>query len=186
MSVYVSLAGKIGLRTHQELSRACAELVAERADDVHLILNSTGGGVGEGIALYNLLRAMPFRLTTYNIGRINSIGITIFLAGEMRCASATAAFMFHGVTWTVNSAPTMFSEQSLRERLESIRADQRRIAKIYEARTRLRAEDIHTLFAEERDVDATYALDVGVIHEIKELAIPPGSVMRVVGADGQE
>ena len=181
MTVYLSLAGKINLRAFQSLSRACAALVTQHVEDVCLVLHTTGGSVSDGIAAYNMLRAMPFRLTTYNIGRINSIGIVVFLGGAMRYAAPSAAFMFHEVTWTMDTAPRVFSERSFTERLDSIRADQQRIVDIYATHTRLRVDDIRTLIAEEREKDVAFALDIGLIHAIRALEFPQESVIQILG-----
>ena len=48
-----------------------------------------------------LLAAMPFKLATHNVGRVNSIGNVVFLAGEERYAVPHSAFMFHGVGFDV-------------------------------------------------------------------------------------
>ena len=39
-------------------------------DDIHLMISSPGGGVADGIAVYNFLRSIPIPVTTYNIGTV--------------------------------------------------------------------------------------------------------------------
>lgn len=43
---------------------------------VHIAFHSNGGGIGEGIALYNLSRALPFDHILYNV---SSIAVVAFL-----------------------------------------------------------------------------------------------------------
>ena len=63
------------------------------------MISTPGGTVMNGLNLYNVMRAMPFRLTTHNVGNVDSIGNAIFLAGEERYAwmqgLATAGVTFH-------------------------------------------------------------------------------------------
>lgn len=37
--------------------------------------------------VYNALRAFPVKLTTFNVGAVNSLGNVIFLPGERRYAA---------------------------------------------------------------------------------------------------
>jgi len=50
-----------------------------------------------GMNLYNVLRAMPFKLITHNVGNVDSIGNAVFLARAERYACPHSTFMFHGV-----------------------------------------------------------------------------------------
>ena len=49
---------------------------------VHIAFQSNGGGIGEGVAIYNLFRTVPFELILYNIGTVSSIGVIRLFGGE--------------------------------------------------------------------------------------------------------
>jgi hypothetical protein len=66
-------------------------------------------------------------------------------------------------------------EGNLRERLESILADQNRIGAIIADRTNLEPEAIKPLFREATTKDATYAIGAGIVHEVKDVEIPVGA-----------
>lgn len=167
-TVYVSFSAEINANTTESLIATMANLA-----EVCLLLSTPGGMVMNGMNLYNVLRAMPFRLATHNVGNVDSIGNAIFLAGEHRCACPHSTFMFHGVGF--DGAGMRLEEKLLRERLEGILADQKRIATIIEERTNLEAEQIEPLFREASVRDATYAVSVGIVHEVKDVEIPEGS-----------
>jgi ATP-dependent protease ClpP protease subunit len=131
-----------------------------------------------GLNLYNLLRGMPFRLVTHNVGSVNSIGNAIFLAGEHRLACPHSTFMFHGVGFDITQ-PMRFEEKVLRERLDGLLADQKRIADIIEERTSLDAKQIEPLFLEAQTKDATFAIGAGIFDEIRDVEIPDGSLARI-------
>jgi hypothetical protein len=79
--------------------------------------------------------------------------------------------MFHGVGV---DGQGRLEEKALRERLNGILADQKRIAGIIEERTNLESEAIESLFREAQTKDATYAVGAGIVHEIKDVDIPEG------------
>jgi ATP-dependent protease ClpP protease subunit len=68
-----------------------AQQVAQGFDELHLMLSTLGGQVAQGISIYNMLKALPIRVITYNVGTVNSIGNVIFLAGSPRYAARTSS-----------------------------------------------------------------------------------------------
>ncbi|MEN3280087.1 MAG: ATP-dependent Clp protease, protease subunit [Solirubrobacteraceae bacterium] len=172
--VYISFSAEINPNTTESLIATLAQCVEQSIPEVHLLLSTPGGSVMNGINLYNMLRAMPFRLVTHNVGNVDSIGNAIFLAGEHRIACPHSTFMFHGVGFD-GMPGQRFEEKLLRERLEGVLADQTRMAGIIAEHTTLSSEQIEPLFREAQTKDATYAVGAGLVHEIKDVEIPPGS-----------
>ncbi len=81
--------------------------------------------------------------------------------------------MFHGVGMD-GQGGVRLEEKNLRELLDGVLSSQTRIAGIIEERTGLSAEEVAPLFREAQTKDATYAVGTGIVHEIKDVAIPPG------------
>jgi ATP-dependent protease ClpP protease subunit len=172
--VFVSFSAEVVPHTTESLIGAMAQCVERGVREVHLLLSTPGGSVMHGLNLYNVLRAMPFELVTHNVGNVNSIGNAVFLAGTRRYACPHSTFMFHGVGF--DTQPGMrLEEKVLRERLGGVLADQKLIAGIIEERTQLAPRQIQALFREAQTKDATYAVGAGIVHEIKDVEIPPGS-----------
>jgi ATP-dependent protease ClpP protease subunit len=126
-----------------------------------------------GITLYNVLRAMPFTLTTHNVGNVDSIGNAVFLAGSKRYACKNATFMFHGVGFDVPPGFRL-EEKGLRERLDGVQADQNRIAAVLADRTQITVTEAKDLFLEQRTKDVDYALTHGMIDEVRDPNVPSG------------
>lgn len=175
--VYVSFSAEIVPHTTESLLAVCANIANSGVPKVHLLLSTPGGSVMHGLNLYNILRGMPFHLTTHNTGSVNSIGNMVFLAGEERFACATATFMFHGVGLQLPQL-TRLEEKGLQEHLASVQADQQRIASVMAARTNLSEGDIRALFLQAVTKDAVYAKSCGIIHDICEVSIPPGAPVQ--------
>ena len=174
--VYVSFSAEINPTTTEALINAMASCASQGVKEVYLMISTPGGSVMNGMNLYNVLRAMPIKLTTHNVGNVDSIGNAIFLAGETRYASPHSTFMFHGVGFTAKR-DQRFEEKELRERLDSVLSDQKRIGSIIAEHTSLSDEQVEALFLEAQTKDATYAAGCGIVQEIKDAQIPQGSTV---------
>ena len=120
-----------------------------------------------------VLRALPVKLITHNMGNVDSIGNVIFLAGAERYACPNSTFMFHGVGFDVMGGVRLV-DQMLREHLDSIGSDHRRIGAVIGQHTTLKEAEVVELFKEARTKDAIWAKDVGMINAVSEPHIPPG------------
>jgi ATP-dependent Clp protease protease subunit len=172
--VYVSFSAEIDANTTESLIATMVNLSNQGVQRVVLCMSTPGGAVMNGMNVYNMLRALPFTLVTYNVGNVDSIGNAIFLAGDERYASPHSTFMFHGVGFTAQGGKH-FDEKLVRERLDGLLADQKRIGSIIEERTTLTSQQVEPLFRDAQTKDATYAVGAGIVHEIKDLEIPQGA-----------
>lgn len=172
-TVYISFSAEINANTTESLLAAMASCSNGGTAEVHLLISTPGGTVMNGMNLYNVLRALPFKLVTHNVGNVDSIGNAVFLAGEERFACPHSTFMFHGVGFDPGAERQ--EEKVLRERLDGILADQKRIGDVIDERTTLEPEQIELLFREAQTKDATYAVSAGIVHAIKDIDIPAGS-----------
>lgn len=172
-TVYISFSAEIVPKTAESLIGILANLVNQKVPHIYLLLSTPGGSVMSGLNLYNFLRGLPCAITIHNVGNVDSIGNAIFLAGARRFACAHSTFMFHGVGFDTPQG-TRLEEKILRERLQAIEADQRRIGQILEERTQLTREQVDGLFLEAQTKDATYAIGCGIVHEIRDVEIPAG------------
>ena len=66
-------------------------------DTIRVHIDSYGGAVSEGWAIYNALREHPAKIVTYGDGFVASAALYPFLAGDERYASTLSAYFFHQV-----------------------------------------------------------------------------------------
>lgn len=66
-------------------------------DTIRVHIDSYGGAVSEGWAIYNALREHPAKIVTYGDGFVASAALYPFLAGDERYASNLSAYFFHQV-----------------------------------------------------------------------------------------
>ena len=153
--------------------------MAHGADEIHLLISSDGGFSTPGYGAFNALLGWPIPIFTHNVGSINSMANILFLSGSRRIASPASTFLLHGTTWTIPSAATLTREQ-VSEISNAIIADEDRMADVFVSRAGIEKSEIIKLIDSAATVDAAFALKHGIVHEVGDLAVPPGSIIRQV------
>ena len=77
----------------------CQELAQLNVMSIDVRINSPGGSVSDGLAIYNALKRHPANVTTYIDGLAASIASVIALAGNTVVMAENALFMIHN-PWT--------------------------------------------------------------------------------------
>ncbi|RMH96380.1 head maturation protease, ClpP-related, partial [Stutzerimonas nitrititolerans] len=98
----ITVYGVIGEDWYGEgvtLKRIDAALRAIGERDVTVYINSPGGDMFEGIAIYNRLREHSHKVTTKVLGMAASAASVIYLAGAERQVASSAFLMIHNC-WT--------------------------------------------------------------------------------------
>lgn len=93
-----------GRRSGSDPSRSAYNLVAElaavKAPAINVHINSAGGQVSEGLAIYNTLKESGKQITTYCDGFACSAASVVFMAGSRRVMQAASVLMIHNA-WTI-------------------------------------------------------------------------------------
>lgn len=76
-----------------------AELAAVKAPVINVHINSAGGEVSQGLAIYNTLKESGKQITTYCDGFACSAASVVFMAGSRRVMQAASLLMIHNA-WT--------------------------------------------------------------------------------------
>lgn len=177
---YIHFARGIAHPSVHELPLLMQKLNQEnKEEEFTVLINSGGGQVAAGIDAYNLIRALPFKVTMHNIGQVNSVANVIFLAGQSRKASSVSSFLFHSVGIDIK-AQTRLDERIARERLDGIRRDNNSLATIIAARSKLKVNQVSELFREQHVKDTKWALANGFIQNIEDPKIPKGKHLHVL------
>ena len=171
--VQVIFSSEIDTDSTENLIAVMAACANQKVKKVYLFLSTPGGSVSSGLNLYNVLKGMPFELTTHNIGNVDSIGNVVFLAGAKRFASPTATFMFHGVGFSAAHIDRM-EVKEVQEKLDGLFRDQKRIGAIIAGRTKISETEVTECFKQSHTLDANYALTARVIDDIREVKIESG------------
>jgi ATP-dependent protease ClpP protease subunit len=172
--VYLSFSGEIGAGTSQALIATLSECCNQGVSRAYLMFSTPGGSVMHGMNLYNFMRALPIELTIHNVGNVDSIGNVVFLAGHRRYACAHSTFMFHGVGFDLEGKQRL-EEKLLREQLETVHAEHKRIGAVIQERSKLDEAAVQELFLQQQTKDAIFAARFGIVDEIRDVKIPSGA-----------
>ncbi len=172
---YLTLVGPIlDAQTAQLMMLMDNTIAQESIRHLYVAINTPGGSVNAGITLYHYLRGLPIKVTTHNIGQVDSIGNTVFLAGEDRFASPATSFLLHGVSLNINGNVQM-SRAQLKELSSQLEKDELRIETITSSRTKLKKEQLAEFFATGRSLSPDEAKASGIVTSIKEFEVPDGA-----------
>lgn len=144
------------------LSQQLAEL--QGVTDINVFINSYGGEVGEGIAIYNALKRHPAKITTYCDGFACSIASVIFMAGEERIMCNPSFLMIHDA-WTYVSG----NADELRKQADDLDVITTASVSAYMAHCNLTEEELRAKMKAESWLTHTEALEMGFATGIAEL-----------------
>lgn len=143
-----------------------------------IAMNCPGGHVNSGVAIYHVMRSMPYEIVSHNISNVDSIANVIFLGADMRFAVPHATFMFHGVGLNAKEGMRL-EEKNLKEYIDSIDADNNRLAKLIASRTNLNDDEGVTLFREQQTMGAEWAKTNALVSEIREYVAPADGPVQI-------
>lgn len=146
------------------------ELIELGSRDLVVRINSYGGEAAVGLAIYNLLKAYPGKVTTICDGFACSAASVIFMAGTERITPKSSLLMIHNV-WTTASGDA----NELRKAAEDVEKITQPSIEIYKENSNLSYEEIKTMMDEERWITADEALSYGFATSIVE-SMPQQSV----------
>jgi len=169
--VYAMFCGGIEQATAQKVVNSLAIAMGGKVKHIHLLFQSAGGYVGDGVFLYNLFRSIPVELTLYNVGQISSAGVVAYLESRRRKTSRSATFMLHRST----NSPQFATASKLDHIAKTLVLDDQRSEEIVRAHVSFPAELWDQL--RERDIylSAEDAVRFGIADEITDFAPPTGT-----------
>lgn len=170
--VYAAFVGVIDQPAAQRIVQGITTAMANRVTHLHLLFQSAGGFVGDGVFLYNFFRALSLPLTIYNLGGVYSIGTIAYLGAERRKVSTYASFMVHRSTAT----PKTTTAIGLEAAANSLMVDDARTEAILRNRTKLSDEHWRRIHAgEDVTIGAAEAESLGFATQISEFEPPDGA-----------
>ena len=168
---WFTLSGDVNSDMVHRVFDAVADMTEDRITTAHILVQSNGGYVSDGICLYKYLSKLPIRIVTYNAGAVASIAVILYLAGAQRYASETARFMVHK---SHASAPHGARPDALRIIVEGLQADDARTERILRNHVNLQDEHWQTHAYSDLHLTAQEAEEVGLVDAVRDFAPPKG------------
>lgn len=168
------------------LSKALAEMTDVAEIDVYI--NSYGGEVAEGLAIYNALRRHKATVKTYCDGFACSIASVVYMAGDERIMSDASMLMIHNA-WTRTSG----NAGQLRKEADDLDKITEASITAYMSGINISKEKLTSLLDAETWLSPAEALEMGFATSVTALPKTEaaaqsarGQIMRILARQAQE
>lgn len=132
--------------------------VPDTVKNITLRINSPGGDVFDGIAIYNRLKQHPAKVTCYIDGLAASIASIIALAADEIIMGEGALYMVH-LPWTM----AMGNRNDLENTVNRLMDVEEQLITIYRAKTKMDRQEIRAMLEKETWLDANQAIELGFV-----------------------
>lgn len=139
-------------------------VLPDTVSNINVHINSYGGEVAEGLAIYNALRAHPANVTTYCEGFACSIASVIFMAGDKRVMDEASLLMIHNA-----SGGVWGTADEMRKSADDMDTVTNQSKKIYLAASDLSEDDLKSMMNAETFLEAQDALAHGFATEVRPI-----------------
>ena len=136
-------------------------------NEITVRINSPGGDVFDGVAIYNRLKQHKAKVIVHIDGLAASIASIIALAGDEVHIGEGALFMIH-LPWTMSWGNRMEMENTI-NRLMDV---EEQLINIYAKKTKLDRNEIRKMLEEETWMDADQAIEKGFVDKKSEESQP--------------
>jgi ATP-dependent Clp protease protease subunit len=176
--VYAAFCGDIAQITAAKVVAGLTNAMGAKSKHVHLLFQTAGGYVGDGVFLYNFFSTIPIELTLYNVGQISSAGVVAYLGAKHRKTTRNATFMLHRST----SSPQFATSAKLGHAAKSLVLDDERTESIVKKHVKFPPELWAKVEHHDIYVSGEEAVKFGLADEIAEFSPPVGvQVYNILG-----
>lgn len=133
----------------------------EDVEQINIFINSYGGEVAEGLAIYNMLKRHRAKITTYADGFACSIASVIFAAGDERIMYDTSLLMIHNA-W----AYTAGNANELKKQAEDLDKITQASVNAYMGIVNIEEEELKQMLDDETWINSDEALEKGFVTQI--------------------
>lgn len=158
----INIYGDITSWAWEELGEMSAVILSKQLEQladvsqINVYINSYGGEVAEGLAIYNALKRHKAKVVTYCDGFAASIASVIFMAGDERIMNESSLLMIHNA-WTY----AVGNSEELRKQADDLEKITQASVIAYKSHSTLSEEEIKDLMDKETWILPEEALEYG-------------------------
>ena len=129
-------------------------------DPIYVFINSAGGELYTGLAIYDMLKKSKAPVITVCLGKAMSIASLIFLAGDQRLISEHSSILIHNLSITSVDQTTT----GIMTLAKSMQQSQEEIDNIYLKNTNIPPEQLKKIIEQKEDwyINAETAIKLGI------------------------
>lgn len=135
--------------------------LGDDTENINVYINSYGGEVAEGLAIYNALKRHKAKVTTYADGFACSIASVIFSAGDERVMSNASLLMIHNA-WTYTAG----NANELKKQAEDLEKITQASINAYMNIVNITEDELKKMLDNETWIDSNEALEIGFATQV--------------------
>ena len=133
--------------------------------EITLYINSPGGEVTSGLAVYDYMTMMKAPIRTVRIGTAASMGAILFLAGDKRQMLPHTRVMIHDPSYS-NANMGGKKSHEIQHELDKLNETREIVARIISEKTGKSLEEVYKVIADDTFFNAEEAVEFGLATEI--------------------
>lgn len=157
----IFLVGEINQNTAGNLIQKLMYLDSKDLGEITLYINSPGGEVISGLAVYDYIKIMKSSVRTVTIGDAASMGAIIFLAGEKREMLPHTRILIHDPSYGHLDVSGK-KPHEIQRGVDSLNKIRETLAEIIADKTGKNLDEIYKITAEDNYFTAGEAIDFGL------------------------
>lgn len=161
----VFLVGEITPESANNLIKKLMYLDSKDLGEITLYINSPGGEVMSGLAVYDYIKVMKSPVRTVCIGDAASMGAIIFLAGEKREMLSHARILIHDPSYGHLDVSGK-KPHEIQRGVDSLNKVRQTLAEIIAKKTGKSLDEIYKITAEDNYFTADEAIEFGLATNI--------------------
>lgn len=162
----VFLTEEVNAQTSNELIKQLMYLERQDSEsEVTIYINSPGGEVISGLAVYDFIGMMKAPVRTVCIGTAASMGAILFLAGAKRQMLTHTRLMIHDPSYSHNDIGGR-KPHEIQHELDKLNETREALARIISEKTGRSIDEIYKVTADDTFYSAQEAIDFGLATEI--------------------
>lgn len=136
--------------------------------DIHLYINSPGGSVSAGMAIYDMMQYVKCDVATYCMGMAASMGSLLLAAGTKgkRYSLANSRIMIHQPLLSGGGLSGQITDIEIHAK-ELVKTKEK-LTRIYEAHTGKSYKDLHALMERDYFLNPMEAKELGLVDTVVE------------------
>ncbi len=156
----IFLTDEINEQTSNNLLKQFMCLEKENSDEITLYINSPGGDVISGLAVYDYISAMKSPVRTVCIGTAASMGAMLFLAGDKREMLPHTRIIIHDPSFFHNDIGGQ-KPHEIKQQLDKLNEVRETLAKMIAEKTGKNLKEIYKVTANDTVFSAEEAVKFG-------------------------
>ena len=163
------ISEEINGKTVGELIKELMVLELEGDEEIVIYINTPGGEVRSGLALYDYITGMKVPVRTVCIGTAASMGAIIFLAGDKREMLPHTVIMIHDPAYASHDIGGKKPHEIMKQ-VDKLMESREFLAKVIAERTGKELDDIYDVTREDTFFNVDEAIEFGLATGIYQVA----------------